>query len=90
MRIFFSVGEPSGDLHGANLIRELQDRGPWKFAGLGGPLMQSAGCRLLHDMTELAVMGFVGVLRHVPRLWRLLQQVKADWDAARPDAVVLD
>ena len=24
MKIFFSVGEPSGDLHGANLIRELR------------------------------------------------------------------
>ena len=38
MRIFFSVGEPSGDLHGANLIRALQARRPdVECVGYGGP-----------------------------------------------------
>ena len=43
LRIFFSVGEPSGDLHGANLIRALQDRCPdVECMGYGGPLMEQA------------------------------------------------
>ena len=44
--IFFSVGEPSGDLHGANLIRQLQSRCPnLQAVGYGGPKMAAAGCQ---------------------------------------------
>lgn len=47
MRIFFSVGEPSGDLHGANLIRELRRRHPdLEAVGYGGPRMAAAGAML--------------------------------------------
>ncbi len=54
MKIFFSVGEPSGDLHGANLIRELRSRRPdWEFVGYGGPRMAAAGCELHEDLTAL-------------------------------------
>ena len=63
MKIFFSVGEPSGDLHGANLIRELQPAQPdCEFVGYGGPRMAAAGCRLHADLTQLAVMWLTRVL----------------------------
>jgi lipid-A-disaccharide synthase len=89
MRIFFSVGEPSGDLHGANLIRQLQRRATFTAAGLGGPKMQAAGCALLSDMSNLAVMGFFPVLAKLPRFLRLLADVERSLDEHRPDAVVL-
>jgi len=89
MRIFFSVGEPSGDLHGANLIGELRRRGITDFAGLGGPRMKAAGCDLLRDMSDLAVMGLVPALVKLPQFFRLLAQVERSWEASRPDAVVL-
>src|SRR5258708_2710048 len=89
MRIFFSVGEPSGDLHGANLIRQLQRRTTLVADGLGGPKMQAAGCDLLRDMSDLAVMGFFTVLAKLPQFWRLLSQVERSLDEHRPDAVVL-
>ena len=48
MRIFLSTGEPSGDLHAANLIRALRRRLPEaEFVGYGGPRMAEAGGRLL-------------------------------------------
>ncbi len=57
VRIFFSVGEPSGDIHGANLIRELKRRcDGFEAVGYGGPAMAAAGCRLHADLTALAVM----------------------------------
>ena len=57
MRIFFSVGEPSGDIHGANLVRELRDRNRTiECVGYGGPKMQAAGCELHEDLTKFAVM----------------------------------
>src|SRR5262245_134847 len=89
MRIFFSVGEPSGDLHGANLIRQLARRTRLTAVGLGGQKMQAAGCELLRDMHELAVMGFFPVLAKLPQFWRLLARVEQCFDERRPDAVVL-
>jgi len=69
MHIFFSVGEPSGDLHGANLIRQLRQRGPLVADGMGGPKMRAAGCELMRDMSELALMGLFPVLAKLPELW---------------------
>jgi lipid-A-disaccharide synthase len=90
MKIFFSVGEPSGDLHGANLIRRLRERGgAVECVGLGGPKMQQAGCRLLSDLTALAVMGFVRVLGKLPKFWTLLRLADRCFREERPDAVVL-
>jgi lipid-A-disaccharide synthase len=89
MRIFFSVGEPSGDLHGANLIRQLQRRAPLVADGLGGPRMQAAGCELLRDMSDLAVMGLFPVMSKLPQFWRLLSHVERSFDEHRPDGVVL-
>jgi lipid-A-disaccharide synthase len=89
MRLFFSVGEPSGDLHGANLIRQLAARTNVEVAGLGGPRMRAAGCNLLRDMSDLAVMGLFPVLAKLPEFWRLRGEVAARLDQERPDGVVL-
>jgi lipid-A-disaccharide synthase len=89
MHIFFSVGEPSGDLHGANLIRQLRQRGPLVADGLGGPKMRAAGCELMRDMSDLALMGLFPVLAKLPELWSLLSHVERSLDEHRPDAVVL-
>lgn len=96
MTIFFSVGEPSGDLHGANLIRSLQARHrasgatePLRCVGFGGPRMAAEGAELHFELTQLAVMGFLQVF------WKLPQFIRLSWRAARyfeehrPDAVVL-
>jgi len=90
MRIFFSVGEPSGDQHAAHLIEELRRREPTiDVRGLGGPLMQAAGCCLLYRMTDLAVMGIFRILPMLATFWRLYRQAKRDLAEHRPDAVVL-
>ena len=48
MRIFISAGEPSGDLHAANLIRSLRRVFPdAQFDGFGGEKMAAAGADLL-------------------------------------------
>jgi lipid-A-disaccharide synthase len=89
MRIFFSAGEPSGDLHAANLLRELRRRGPIDAVGLGSARLREEGCQLLRDMSELAVMGFFPVIAKLPEFFRLLARVKRELDERRPDAVVL-
>jgi len=90
MRIFVSAGEPSGDLHGANLIRALQQLSPQvECVGFGGERMQSAGCRLLYPLCRLAVMWFLRVLLNAHVFIRLLVQADRYFRDHRPDAVVL-
>ena len=90
MQIFFSVGEPSGDLHGANLIRALHARNPdWQFVGYGGPKMAEAGCHLHADLTQLAVMWVAQVLWNIRKFLRLLADAEHHFQNQRPDMVVL-
>ncbi len=90
MRIFISTGEPSGDLHAANLIHSLRRRLPEaEFVGFGGPRMAEAGATLLYPLVELAVMWFVRVLLNLPTFLRLLARADRDFREARPDAVIL-
>ena len=90
MKIFFSVGEPSGDLHGANLIRSLRERRPdCEFVGYGGPRMAAAGCALHEDLTKLAVMWIARVLLNLHRFWNLVSRADRYFRHHRPDAVVL-
>lgn len=88
--IFFSVGEPSGDLHAANLIRSMQKEQPnLRCVGYGGPLMREAGCELHEELTKLAVMWFARVLANIHIFLGLLFQANRYFREQRPDAVVL-
>jgi lipid-A-disaccharide synthase len=70
------AGEDSGDLHGAELLRELKARRPeLRIIGIGGPRMTPLLDRKLADVKDLAVVGFVEVIRHLPRLNRLFKQI---------------
>jgi lipid-A-disaccharide synthase len=90
MRIFLCAGEPSGDVHGANLIRALRQRRPdVECVGFGGDAMEAAGCRLLYSLCSLAVMWFLRVLLQAPRFLRLLALADRHFRDERPDAVVL-
>jgi lipid-A-disaccharide synthase len=90
MRIFLSAGEPSGDLHGANLIHSLkQRRNDLEFVGFGGDRMQAAGCRLLYPLCRLAVMWFLRVLANAPTFLELVSRADRYFRHQRPDAVIL-
>lgn len=70
------AGEVSGDRLGAGLIESLRRTYPQaQFVGIGGPAMTKVGFQAWFDIRELAVMGLLEVLRHLPRLWRLKRQV---------------
>jgi len=90
VKIFFSVGEPSGDLHAANLMRAIRARRPdAEFVGYGGPLMAEAGCQLHVDLTALAVMWLLRVLLNLHKFLALVRQADRYFRRERPDAVVL-
>ena len=90
MRIFISAGEPSGDLHAANLIRSLKKIFPdAEFTGFGGSQMASAGARLLYPLVDLAVMWFLHVFLNLFKFIGLIFKADRHFRDHRPDAVVL-
>ena len=83
------AGEASGSALGADLIRALRDAGePVRIVGVGGDDMAQLGAELWLPARELAVMGLVEVLRHLPRLLRLRYRLRRQMLAARPDVFV--
>ena len=89
-RILLSCGETSGDLYGAELVRHLRQTVPGlDVFGLGGDRLQAQGARLLAHVRDLAVVGLLEVVSHLPRLRRIFRSLLDEVDAARPDLVVL-
>ena len=90
MKLFLSAGEPSGDLHGANLIRAVLARRPdAHVTALGGPLMRAAGADILYPLTDLAVMGLSQVILNMPTFLRVGALAVRHVRTAKPDAVVM-
>jgi lipid-A-disaccharide synthase len=90
MLIFVSTGEPSGDLHAANLVRALRSRWPEaEFVGYGGPHLARAGVQVLYPLVDLAVMWFGRVLLNLHKFVALLWCADRYFRAHRPDAVIL-
>jgi len=89
-RIFVSAGEPSGDLHGAGVVRALRERYPTaSIEALGGPRMAQAGATLRYDMEGLAAFGFVEIVSKLGAHLRLLRALRQDLRAGRYDLVIL-
>lgn len=89
-RIFFSVGEPSGDLHGSNLIRQLNSLGePVECVGFGGPKMKDAGLDQHYDLTQHAVMMLFTVFKKLRFFFSLVDQAEEYFRNNEVDAVVL-
>jgi lipid-A-disaccharide synthase len=87
--IYIAVGEHSGDVLGARLMRSLRALRPeLRFCGIGGPRMAELGFETLFPMQELAVMGLVEILPRIVKLNRLLDATVADIARRRPDVVI--
>lgn len=87
--ILLSAGEPSGDLHGAELAGALKRRWPAaRLIGLGGSRMAHAGVEVLGDMDKLGVIGLVEALRHLPYHVQLLRRLGQVIHEQKPDLVI--
>lgn len=89
-RIYVSAGETSGDLHAGRLVGELLARSPdAEVFGMGGPLMEAAGCRITQSIEKMAVMGFAEVLWRLPYLRGVYKRTLKMLSGGRPDVAVL-
>lgn len=88
-QIMFVAGEASGDNHGADVIKHLMQQGDVQCFGIGGDKMRAAGMEALFDINDIAVVGFIEVIKHI-------KPIRAAWHVAvqalekrQPDVLVL-
>lgn len=90
MKIFFSAGEVSGDVHGASLARQIKKISPsTQLLGFGGNLMAHEGVQLVRNYKDYNVMGFIEVLKNIRRLSQLLDDLTDIIRSEKPDLLVL-
>jgi len=83
------AGDPSGDLHAANLIKALKRLDPAaRVAAVGGPLSRAAADEFLEDLASRGVTGFLEPALKIPFLFRLAKRLKAFVTERRPDALI--
>lgn len=88
--VLFVAGEASGDLHAGSVAERLRALRPdLAMAGVGGGHLRAAGGEVIRDYGELAVMGFVEVLKHVPKHAALLRTLRSRIASGNVAVVVL-
>lgn len=89
-RILIVAGEASGDLYGAELIRSLKKlQNNLEFFGLGGKKMEEAGCKIIYNVVELAVVGFIEVLKNLRTFKEIYARMLILLEELKPDLVIL-
>ncbi len=88
--VLFIAGEASGDLHAAGVAEELGKLRPaLGLTGIGGPRMQAAGVDLIESYDEMSVMGFVEVIRHLPRHFEILEDIRRRLKSGQVSLLIL-
>ncbi len=89
MKIMFSAGEASGDMHAAAVAAEIRRLCPdAELFGMGGASMARAGVRILYDIKDLGIIGVVEVIRHLPLFFRLRDLLREAMEREKPDVLV--
>src|ERR1700748_2499499 len=90
MKYYLVACEASGDLHGANLMKELKKLDPQaEFRFFGGDLMQAEGGTLVKHYADMAFMGFFEVVANLRAILKNLAFCKQDISAYQPDILIL-
>lgn len=90
MKYYLIVGEASGDLHASHLMTALKEEDPQaEFRFFGGDMMAAVGGTLVKHYSELAYMGFMPVLKHLPGILKNMRLCKKDILEWQPDVLIL-
>ncbi len=90
MKYYIIAGEASGDLHSANLMREIKRLdGSSTFRIWGGEKMEAQGGELVKHYRELAFMGFYEVIANLGAIFKNIRFCKDDILNFRPDVLIL-
>ena len=90
MKYYLIAGEASGDLHASHLMRSLkQIDKEADFRFFGGDLMSDVGGTRVRHYRDLAYMGVIPVLLHLPTILKNMKFCKQDIQSWKPDCVIL-
>ena len=90
MKYYIIAGEASGDLHGSNLMKALQQKDSQaEFRFWGGDLMQKQGGTLVKHYRDLAFMGFLEVAKNLKTILNNIKFCKEDIKKHKPDVLIL-
>jgi len=89
-KVLFVAGEASGDLHAAGVAAALRRIRPeLLLAAVGGRRLAEEGVQLIHRDEQLGVMGFLEVLKHVPRHFLLLRTMRKMFERGEVAVLIL-
>ena len=89
-KVFISVGEASGDLQGAFLVREIKKINPnIDFIGAGGHRMREEGVDIFLDSTSIGVIGPWNAIPKIPKMLNMFNAVKQRLLEEQPDLTIL-
>jgi lipid-A-disaccharide synthase len=84
------AGEPSGDMYGAEVARNLFKKFPTcQIYGLGGQRMRQAGVQLEGDISKTAVVGPFEAIGHLGSLYRVFRHLSERIESEPPTAAIL-
>jgi len=90
MKYYLIVGEASGDLHASNLMKSLKNSdSSAEFRFFGGDLMKAVGGTCVKHYRDMAYMGVIPVLLHLPTILKNMKVCQQDILAWGPDVVIL-
>jgi lipid-A-disaccharide synthase len=90
MKLAVVAGEASGDLHAAEVIRELRKLDPKiQTFGIGGDLLQQQGTDVLYHARQMGIVGLFNVIRHLGMFRRIFRELVERIRIEKPDAVLL-
>ena len=88
--ILIIAGEPSGDLHASNLVKDLKKLKPdLKFFGLGGKLCKETGVEIDFDISKLSIIGLVDVWKNIFTIGKVFKDILKKVDSANVDLAIL-
>lgn len=84
------VGEASGDLHGAHLVKSLRRCDPTlEVFGVAGEGLKREGVRVLYDVERLTGMGFAELAGNLQALWQAYRLLQRALREEKPDLLIL-
>jgi len=88
--IFIIAGEESGDIHGSQLVLEMLKLYPKiKFIGHGGDRMKTSGVKIVEHISNLSLVGFTEVVKHLPYIRRVMKNTIRLIKNIQPSRIIL-
>jgi lipid-A-disaccharide synthase len=89
-KIAIITGDVSGDIYGANLIKEIKNIKPnIKFFGLGGENITKTGAEIIDDLTKYSLIGFFEVIKYLPKLNKIMKKIIRKIEIEKPNCIIL-